>query len=86
MKPSYSTLLHRAQHTGRHHGTGGLHAGRDDPYGGKSKLPGSGIPEHIPSWGNIVSGGQGFVQVVFWVSFFPGMFLTLTVLSVVLIG
>jgi peptide/nickel transport system permease protein len=47
---------------------------------------GAGIPEHIPSWGNIVAGGQGFVQVAFWVSFFPGMFLTLTVLSVVLIG
>lgn len=47
---------------------------------------GVGVPEHIPSWGNIVAGGQGFVQVAFWVSFFPGLFLTLTVLSVVLIG
>lgn len=47
---------------------------------------GAGVPEHIPSWGNIVAGGQGFVQVAFWVSFFPGLFLTLTVLSVVLIG
>ena len=47
---------------------------------------GVGVPEHIPSWGNIVAGGQGFVQVAFWVSFFPGIFLTLTVLSVVLIG
>jgi peptide/nickel transport system permease protein len=47
---------------------------------------GVGVPEHIPSWGNIVAGGQGYVQVAFWVSFFPGLFLTLTVLSVVLIG
>ena len=47
---------------------------------------GAGVPEHIPSWGNIVAGGQGYVQVAFWVSFFPGLFLTLTVLSVVLIG
>ena len=47
---------------------------------------GVGVPEHIPTWGNIVAGGQGFVQVAFHVSFFPGLFLTLTVLSVVLIG
>ena len=47
---------------------------------------GAGTPEFIPSWGNIVANGQGFVQVAFWISFFPGMFLTLTVLAVVLIG
>jgi peptide/nickel transport system permease protein len=47
---------------------------------------GAGTPEFIPSWGNIVANGQGFVQVAFWISFFPGLFLTLTVLAVVLIG
>jgi peptide/nickel transport system permease protein len=47
---------------------------------------GAGTPEYIPSWGNIVANGQGFVQVAFWISFFPGIFLTLTVLAVVLIG
>ena len=47
---------------------------------------GVGVPTHIPSWGNIIANGQRHVQVAFWVSFFPGMFLTVTVLAVVLIG
>ena len=47
---------------------------------------GAGVPEFIPTWGNIVATGKGYVQVAFWISFFPGVFLTLTVLSVVLIG
>jgi peptide/nickel transport system permease protein len=47
---------------------------------------GAGVPSHIPSWGNIIANGQRHVQVSFWVSFFPGIFLTLTVLAVVLIG
>ena len=47
---------------------------------------GVGVPTHIPSWGNIIANGQRHVQVAFWISFFPGMFLTLTVLAVVLIG
>lgn len=47
---------------------------------------GAGIPPFIPSWGNIVATGQGYVQVAFWISFFPGVFLTMTVLAVILIG
>ena len=47
---------------------------------------GVGVPPFIPSWGNIIATGQGYIQVAFWISFFPGIFLTLTVLSVVLIG
>ncbi|MCI0441506.1 MAG: ABC transporter permease [Chloroflexi bacterium] len=47
---------------------------------------GAGVPNYIPTWGNIVASGSGRIQVAFWVSFFPGLFLTLTVLSVVLIG
>ena len=47
---------------------------------------GVGVPPFIPSWGNIVATGQGYIQVALWISFFPGVFLTLTVLSVVLIG
>ena len=47
---------------------------------------GAGVPEYIPTWGNIVATGKGYVQVAFWISFFPGVFLTLTVLAVVLIG
>ncbi len=47
---------------------------------------GAGVPEYVPSWGNIIATGQGYIQVGFHISFFPGMFLTVTVLAVVLIG
>ncbi len=47
---------------------------------------GAGVPEYVPSWGNIIATGQGYIQVGFHISFFPGVFLTTTVLAVVLIG
>ena len=47
---------------------------------------GAGVPEYVPSWGNIIATGQGYLQVGFHISFFPGLFLTITVLAVVLIG
>ena len=47
---------------------------------------GAGVPEYVPSWGNFIATGQGYIQVGFHISFFPGLFLTVTVLAVVLIG
>lgn len=47
---------------------------------------GAGVPEYVPSWGNIIATGQGYIQVGFHISFFPGLFLMTTVLAVVLIG
>lgn len=47
---------------------------------------GAGVPPHIPTWGNIVAVGNQYVHVAFWIAFWPGLFLTLTVLAVVLIG
>ena len=47
---------------------------------------GAGVPEYVPSWGNIIATGQGYIQVGFHISFFPGLFLTVKVLAVVLIG
>ena len=47
---------------------------------------GAGVPEYVPSWGNIIATGQGYLQVGFHISFFPGLFLTTTVLAVTLIG
>lgn len=47
---------------------------------------GAGVPSYIPSWGNIIANGEPHVQVAPWISLFPGVFLTLTVLGVVLIG
>ena len=47
---------------------------------------GAGVPEYVPSWGNIIATGQGYIQVGFHISFFPGLFLMIMVLAVVLIG
>ncbi len=47
---------------------------------------GVGTPEYIPSWGNIISTGRDYITINFWISFFPGVFLALTVLAANLVG
>ena len=42
---------------------------------------GLGIRPPTPSWGNMVSGGQDAMLVAWWVVFFPGALLTLTLVS-----
>lgn len=42
---------------------------------------GLGIRPPTPSWGNMVSGGQDALLVAWWVAFFPGTLLTLTLVS-----
>jgi peptide/nickel transport system permease protein len=47
---------------------------------------GAGTPPDIPSWGNIMAEGRTYVMVAFWILLFPGIFLTLVVLGVNLLG
>ncbi|MEI4472299.1 ABC transporter permease [Frigidibacter sp. MR17.24] len=47
---------------------------------------GVGLPAEVPSWGNIMSDGRKFFQMLPGLIFFPGIFLALTVLSINLIG
>jgi peptide/nickel transport system permease protein len=47
---------------------------------------GAGTPPEIPSWGNIMAEGRIYFQVAPWIIFFPGIFLTLTVLAVNVLG
>ena len=47
---------------------------------------GAGTPPEIPSWGNIMAEGRTYVMVAIWVLLFPGIFLTLVVLGVNLLG
>jgi peptide/nickel transport system permease protein len=42
---------------------------------------GLGIRPPTPSWGNMVSAGQGSLLVYWWVAFFPGALLALTLVS-----
>ena len=47
---------------------------------------GAGTPPNIPSWGNIMAEGRTFFQIAFWIILFPGLFLSVTVLSINLLG
>ena len=47
---------------------------------------GAGTPPIIPSWGNIMAEGRALWQVKPYIVFFPAVFLSLTVLSVNLLG
>lgn len=47
---------------------------------------GIGIPRPTPAWGLLVADGRQLVVSAWWISFFPGMAILLTVLSVNLLG
>lgn len=47
---------------------------------------GAGIPPPTPAWGQMVASGRDYITSAWWVSFFPGMAILLTVLSFNLFG
>jgi peptide/nickel transport system permease protein len=47
---------------------------------------GAGTPPEVPSWGNIMAEGRGFFLIAPWLIFFPGLWLTVTVLAINLLG
>lgn len=47
---------------------------------------GLGIQPPTPSWGAMILDGQEVLDFAWWVSFFPGLFLTLTLISFVLMA
>jgi peptide/nickel transport system permease protein len=47
---------------------------------------GAGTPPIIPSWGNIMAEGRALWQVKPYIVFFPAIFLSITVLSINLVG
>jgi len=47
---------------------------------------GAGVPPHLPSWGNIMAEGRSIFQNAYYVVLIPGVFLSLAVLSINLIG
>jgi ABC-type dipeptide/oligopeptide/nickel transport system permease subunit len=47
---------------------------------------GIGIPPTIPSWGAMIADGRAYVTLAPWVSVFPGLALTITVLAVYFFG
>ena len=47
---------------------------------------GAGINPETPTWGNIIGQGRTFFQRALWIMIFPGVFLSITVLSINLVG
>ena len=47
---------------------------------------GAGTPPNIPSWGNVMAEARSLFQLAGYLIFFPGLFLSLTVLAVNLLG
>ena len=47
---------------------------------------GAGTPPDVPSWGNMMAEGRTYVFIAFWLLLFPGIFLSLVVLGVNLLG
>jgi peptide/nickel transport system permease protein len=47
---------------------------------------GVGVPPPTPTWGGMLADGRGFLDTAWWIAFFPGVVLMLTVLGVNLLG
>jgi peptide/nickel transport system permease protein len=47
---------------------------------------GIGIPSRIPSWGAMISDGRDTLDEAWWVSFFPGLGIFLTVMAMNFLG
>lgn len=47
---------------------------------------GVGLPPPTPSWGSIISDGRDYIVDAWWICLFPGLAITLTVLSLNLLG
>src|SRR5215472_3971729 len=47
---------------------------------------GVGVPPYVPSWGNVIASGKNVIREAFWVSLFPGLALTVSGLSLNLLG
>ena len=47
---------------------------------------GAGTPPTVPSWGNIMAEGRGFISKAMWIIFFPGLVLAIAVTAINLAG
>jgi ABC-type dipeptide/oligopeptide/nickel transport system permease subunit len=47
---------------------------------------GLGVPSNIPTWGRIVADGREYVVSEWWIAFFPGLAILITVMGINLLG
>ncbi len=47
---------------------------------------GLGVPSNVPTWGRIVADGREYVASEWWIAFFPGLAILITVMGINLLG
>jgi peptide/nickel transport system permease protein len=47
---------------------------------------GIGVPPPTPSWGNILTSGKEYIEFAWWLTLYPGLAITVTVLAYYLVG
>ena len=47
---------------------------------------GIGVPPPTPTWGTIVNDGRDYLRDAWWITFFPGLMIAITVMSFNLLG
>jgi peptide/nickel transport system permease protein len=47
---------------------------------------GIGVPPPTPSWGNILTSGKEYIEFAWWLTLYPGLAITVTVLAYYLLG
>jgi peptide/nickel transport system permease protein len=47
---------------------------------------GIGVPPPTPSWGNILTSGKDYIEFAWWLTLYPGLAITITVLAYYLVG
>ena len=47
---------------------------------------GVGVPASTPTWGGILGDGRSYIDTAWWIAFFPGLAILVTVLGVNLLG
>lgn len=63
-----------------------LEVGQVIPLESTLSFLGAGVPLPTPAWGLMVADGRALIVTAWWVSFFPGLAILLTVLSMNLFG
>jgi peptide/nickel transport system permease protein len=47
---------------------------------------GLGFPSDVPTWGRLLYEGKDFIKINFWLAFWPGLLISVTILCINFIG
>src|SRR5450759_1427190 len=63
-----------------------LYVGRVILFESALSFLGVGVPSSTPTWGGILGDGRSYIDTAWWIAFFPGLAIMITVLGVNLLG